>query len=99
MGVKVHSFINIHLLTFLINKKKFQKEDVESVTRLYNISMEEALEFLMSTRGPGGGGLDSWNSHTGRGQHPDDQNPFDRSNINQQRFNSQQLPFAVPSVS
>lgn len=57
--------------------------------------MEEALEFLMSTRGPGG---DSWNSHSGRGQHPDDQNPFDRSNINQQRFNSQQLPFAVPSV-
>lgn len=63
--------------------------------------MEEALEFLMSTRGPGGGGgIDSWNSpHGGRGQHPDDQNPFDRSNINQQRFNSQQLPFAVPSVS
>lgn len=61
--------------------------------------MEEALEFLMSTRGPGGGGLDSWNSHSGRGQHPDDQNPFDRSNMNQQRFNSQQLPFAVPSVS
>lgn len=61
--------------------------------------MEEALEFLMSTRGPGGGGLDSWNSHGGRGQHPDDQNPFDRSNINQQRFNSQQLPFAVQSVS
>jgi len=54
----------------------------------------------MSTRGPSGGGLDSWNSHGGRGgQHPDDQNPFDRSNINQQRFNSQQLPFAVPSVS
>lgn len=62
--------------------------------------MEEALEYLMSTRGPGGGGgLDSWNSHGSRGQHPDDQNPFDRSNINQQRFNSQQLPFAVPSVS
>lgn len=65
--------------------------------------MEEALEFLMSTRGPGGGGLDSWNSHSGggggRGQHLDDQNPFDRSNINQQRFNSQQLPFSVPSVS
>lgn len=62
--------------------------------------MEEALEFLMSTRGPGGNGLDSWNSHSGgsRGQHPDDPNPFDRSNINQQRFNSQQLPFAVPSV-
>lgn len=82
-----------------INKNKFQKEDVEAVTRSYNISMEEALEFLMSTRGPGGGGLDSWNTHSGRGQHPDDQNPFDRSNINQQRFNSQQLPFAVPSVS
>jgi len=63
--------------------------------------MEEALEFLMSTRGPGGGGgLDTWNSpHSGRGQHPDEQNPFDRSNINQQRFDSQQLPFAVPSVS
>jgi len=60
--------------------------------------MEEALEFLMSTRGPGGGGLDSWNSHGNR-QHPDDQNPFDRTNINQQRFNSQQLPYAVPSVS
>lgn len=62
--------------------------------------MEEALEFLMSTRGGGGGGggLDSWNSHGGRGQHPDDQNPFDRSNLNQQRFNSQQLPFSVPSV-
>uniref|UniRef100_A0A2S2RA09 Trinucleotide repeat-containing protein n=1 Tax=Sipha flava TaxID=143950 RepID=A0A2S2RA09_9HEMI len=74
-----------------------KKEDVESVTRSYNISMEEALEFLLSTRGPGGGGLDSWNSHA-RGQHPDDQNPFDRSNINQQRFNSQQLPFAVPSI-
>lgn len=62
--------------------------------------MEEALEFLMSTRGPGGGGsLDTWNSpHGGRGQHPDDQNPFERSNINQ-RFGSQQIPFPVPSVS
>lgn len=61
--------------------------------------MEEALEFLMSTRGPSGGGnLDTWNSHGGRGQHPDDQNPFERSNINQ-RFNSQQIPFPVPSVS
>lgn len=52
----------------------------------------------MSTRGPGGGGsLDTWNSpHGGRGQHPDDQNPFERSNP---RFNSQQLPFPVPSVS
>ncbi|VVC42069.1 Hypothetical protein CINCED_3A001568 [Cinara cedri] len=75
-----------------------KKEDVEAVTRSYNISMEEALEYLMSTRGPSGGGLDSWNSHGGRGQHPEDQNPFDRSNINQQRFNSQQLPFAVPSI-
>lgn len=64
--------------------------------------MEEAVEFLLSTRGPGGGGgggIDSWNSHGGRGQHPDDQNPYDRSSINQQRFGSQQLPFAVPSVS
>lgn len=79
-----------------------QKEEVEAVSRSYNIGMEEALEFLITTRAPGSGNLDSWNSHGGgggRGQHPDDQNPFDRSNINQQRYNSQQLPFAVPSVS
>ncbi|XP_050540976.1 protein Gawky isoform X3 [Daktulosphaira vitifoliae] len=83
----------------ILTEMGVKKEDVEAVSRSYNIGIEEALEFLMSTRGPGNGNLDTWNSHGGRGQHPDDQNPFDRSNINQQRYNSQQLPFAVPSMA
>lgn len=75
-----------------------QKEDVENALRIYNMVLEDALEYLNAMRGLSGGGLSGGEWRRG---HTDMDTPFvDHPANNPQsfpgRFNPQQMPFAPP---